>query len=80
MKVLLATDRSEFSELAAQSIAERSWPVGTEECVLTAVELILPATRALLEPPFIDSAFIESARADAMKRAQDAISQASSPW
>jgi nucleotide-binding universal stress UspA family protein len=40
------------------------------------VELILPATRALLEPPFVDSAFIESARADAMKRSQDAIAHA----
>lgn len=76
MKVLLATDGSEFSERAAGSIAERPWPAGSEVRVLSAVELILPATRALLEPPFIDSAFIESARADAMKRSQDAIAHA----
>src|SRR5579864_6663007 len=29
-KILLATDGSEFSERAARSIAERSWPAGTE--------------------------------------------------
>ena len=76
MKVLLATDGSEYSERAARSIAERPWPAGTEIRVLSAVELILPATRALLEPPFIDSPFMESARAEAMKRAQDAIVRA----
>jgi nucleotide-binding universal stress UspA family protein len=73
MKVLLPTDGSEYSTFAARSIAERPWPSGTEIRVLSAVELILPATRALLEPPFVDSAFIESARADAMKRSQNAI-------
>ena len=73
MKVLLATDGSKHSAAAGKSIAERPWPSGTEVRVLSAVELILPATRALLEPPFIDSAFIEAARVDAMQRAQDAV-------
>jgi nucleotide-binding universal stress UspA family protein len=76
MKVLLATDGSESSELAARSIVERPWPTGTEVRVLSVVELILPATRALFQPPFVDSAFIESAQAEAMKRTQDAIAQA----
>lgn len=76
LKVLLATDGSPCSELAARSIAERPWPAGTEVRILTAVELLLPATRSLLEPPLTDTAFIESARAEAMKRAQDAIAQA----
>ena len=75
-KVRLATDGSEHSEQAARSIAERPWPAGTEIRVLSAVELILPPARALLEPPFVDSAFIESARAEAMKRSQDAIAGA----
>jgi len=75
MKVLLATDGSACSERAARSIVERPWPSGTEIRVLSAVELVLPATRALL-PPFIDSAFIESAQGEAMKRSQDAIAQA----
>ncbi|MBZ5605932.1 MAG: universal stress protein [Acidobacteriia bacterium] len=76
MKILLATDGSEFSDEAARSIGERPWPAGTEVRVLSAVEMILPATRALLEPPFIDSEFLETARAEAMKRSQDAIAQA----
>jgi nucleotide-binding universal stress UspA family protein len=75
MRVLLATDGSESSELAARSIAERPWPAGTEIRLLSVVELILPGTLGLLESPFIDSAFVESARAQAMKRSQDAIAQ-----
>jgi nucleotide-binding universal stress UspA family protein len=75
-KVLLATDGSECSEQAARSIAERPWQAGTEIRVLNAVELILPATRALFQPPFIDSDVIESAQAQAMKRSQDAITRA----
>lgn len=51
-------------------------PAGTEVRILSAVELILPATRVLLQPPFIDSAFIESERTEAMQRSQDAIASA----
>jgi len=42
-KVLLATDGSQFSDRAVQSIVDRPWPAGTEVCVLSAVELMLPA-------------------------------------
>ena len=75
-KVLLATDGSEYSQRAAQSIAERPWASGTEFRVLSVVEFILPATRALFEPPFLDASFIETARAEAMKRSQEAIALA----
>ncbi len=75
-RILLATDGSKFSELAARSIAGRPWAAGTEVRILTAVELILPASRAFLEPPFVDSAFLEIAREEAMKRAQQAIASA----
>jgi nucleotide-binding universal stress UspA family protein len=76
MKVLLATDGSECSELAARSIAESTFPAGTEVRILSAVDLILPPARALFEPPFADSTFLEALRAEAMKRAQDAIGAA----
>ena len=75
-KILLAVDGSDSSRRAAQSIAERPWRSGTEVRVLSAVELILPAAHAFFEPPFADSAFLETARADAMKRSQDAIAEA----
>jgi nucleotide-binding universal stress UspA family protein len=75
MRVLLATDGSEYSFRAAHSLAGRPWPAGAEVRVLSAVELILPTTRVFLEPPFVDSQFIETARVEAMQRAQDAITQ-----
>jgi len=75
-KVLLATDGSEFSDLAVRSVAERPWPANTEIRVLSAVELILPDSRAFFEPPFVNDAVMETARTEAMKRAQDAIAAA----
>jgi nucleotide-binding universal stress UspA family protein len=68
MRVLLATDGSDCSLAAARSIAARPWPSGTEVRVLSAVELSVP----LLQPPYASS-LMETLRADAMQRAQDAI-------
>lgn len=76
LKILLATDGSGFSEQAAKSIASRPWPDGASVRILSAVELVLPAARALFEVPLLDAEFLESARADAMKRAQDAVARA----
>ncbi len=74
MRVLLATDGSESSQLAAQSIAQRPWPAGTEVRILSVVEFMLPAWQTL-EPP-VDTAEMESLREQAMKRTQDAIMSA----
>ncbi len=75
MKVLLATDGSKGSELAASSIAKRPWPEGTEIRVLSVAEVHLSAMRALLELSFLGSA-IASARAEGIKRSHDAIAAA----
>lgn len=75
-RILLATDGSEYSEHAARSIAARPWPSGAQVRVLSIVEILLPAMRAMLEPPFLDDEYLETAREAAMKRSQDAIAQA----
>jgi len=75
-KILLATDGSEFSARAARSIAERSWPAGTEIQVLSVVELMLNTAQAWLEPPYIENAQLEPLREEAMKRAQNAVAAA----
>ncbi len=75
LRVLLAADGSELSQLAAQSIALRPWPANTEVRILSVVEFALPAWQVTLEPP-IDEAEMESLRAKALKRAQDAIMSA----
>jgi len=76
MKILLATDGTECSREAAQSIARRPWPAGTEVRVLSAVELRLSAFQATLEPAFLGSAAMEKIREEGMKRAQEAIREA----
>jgi nucleotide-binding universal stress UspA family protein len=75
-KILLATDGSASSERAAQSIADRPWGEGTEIVVFSVVELVLPTTQALLEPPYVESEQLEAQRAEAMQRAQNAVASA----
>ncbi len=72
MKILLATDGSECSEIAARSVAERPWPTGTEVRVLSVVELSVPLFRAPV-PPYFDSHAMEELRGEAMKKTEEAV-------
>ena len=76
LKVLLAVDGSEGSRRAAESLAGRPFPAGTEIRVLSAVELGLSALQASFEIPSLDVTHLESQRAAAMQRAEDAIDSA----
>ena len=76
LKVLLAVDGSEGSRRASESLARRPWPPGTEIRVLSAVELNLSALQASFEIPSLDATHLESQRAAAMQRAEDAIDSA----
>ena len=71
LKVLLATDGSDCSLLAARSIANRPWPAGTEVRTLSVVE----PEASLLYVPFPPGA-AETLRAQAMRRTQKAIQEA----
>jgi nucleotide-binding universal stress UspA family protein len=42
LKILLATDGSEFSAAAANSIVSRPWPKGSQVKIVSAVEVIVP--------------------------------------
>ena len=76
MKILLGTDGSECSALAAQSIAQRPWPADTQVRILSVVELALTNMQAAFEPPFADPETMAALRENAMKHAQDAIASA----
>jgi nucleotide-binding universal stress UspA family protein len=76
LKVLLAVDGSEGSAYAAEALAARPWPVGTEIRVLSAVELGMSALQGAFEIPSFDAKHLESQRAAAMKRTEDAIDSA----
>ena len=68
MKILLATDGSEYSLIAARSVAERPWPPGTSVRVLSVAELHIP----LLKMPYFSHTAMENLRADAMRKAEEA--------
>jgi len=85
MKILLATDGSDYSQVAARSIAARPWPSGTEVRILSVGELGFFALQAantatlqpdpwpgVLEPPLDSPAAMEMLREGARKHAQSA--------
>ena len=75
MKVLLATDGSECSQRAAQSIALRPWPKGTEVRVLSVVELSSAWFTGTV-PAYLDADAVEALRSKTMQHARDAVASA----
>ncbi len=76
LKVLLAVDGSEGSRHATAAIAARPWPIGTEIRVFSVVELGMSALQGAFEIPSLDAAHLESQRAAAMRRTEEAIDSA----
>jgi nucleotide-binding universal stress UspA family protein len=72
LKILLATDGSEYSASAARSIAARPWPGGSEIRIVSVVE---PIARAA-DPWYAAGAVAERVREDDIKRSHEAISVA----
>ena len=68
MKILLATDGSACSQLAAQSIVQRPWPAGSSIRALSVAEISVP----LLELPYFVPHAMEKLRGEAMERAEQA--------
>jgi nucleotide-binding universal stress UspA family protein len=71
-RVLLATDGSEYSEVAARSVADRPWPAGCEVRVFSVVELHVPLFQAPY-PPYLNPHAMEDLRGEAMRRAEQAL-------
>jgi hypothetical protein len=70
MKILLATDGSQYSEVAARSVAGRPWPLGTEVRIVSVVD-------HHLHPPVLAKRHsfegLEKLEKEAIKRAQEAV-------
>jgi nucleotide-binding universal stress UspA family protein len=74
MRVLLATDGSECSVVAAESIAKRPWPSNSEFAIVSVVE---PDAPTLSYPTaLLDPATINALGAANVERAQKAIAEA----
>jgi nucleotide-binding universal stress UspA family protein len=72
MRILLATDGSDFSLRAAQSIAERPWPDDTEFRIASVVERVMPAAN----PWYAAGAVARRRDEVSAKNCEDAVSSA----
>lgn len=72
MKILLATDGSEFSNAAARSIAARPWPKGTEVKVVSVIDEALP----VIDPWYTAGVWLEGHRAEKTREAEIAVEAA----
>jgi nucleotide-binding universal stress UspA family protein len=69
MRILLATDGSDYSVSAARSIAARPWPYDSAIRVISVVEKIAPAA----EPWYVGGAVAERYREDNVRRSEEAV-------
>ena len=67
MRILLAVDGSEHSAAAAEEVASRPWPPGTEVRVLSAVERVVPPAT---EVWYDAGGSLDKARREMEKRAE----------
>lgn len=70
MKVMIATDGSEYSRQAVRSVVSRPWPEKIQFRVVSVAELPALWFRS---PAFLNPKAMADLRAEAMKRAEDAV-------
>ena len=74
MKILLATDGSDYSKAAVNSVAERPWPQGSEVKIISAMEIpYAPTTEAWVLPDSYYSELGRVAREQAEAAVKDAV-------
>jgi nucleotide-binding universal stress UspA family protein len=78
MKLLLATDGSDCSEIAARSVANRPWPAGSEVRIICVRELlVLENANTVASPcPVYPPSLLAEILEDARERAEKALVQA----
>jgi nucleotide-binding universal stress UspA family protein len=78
MKILLATDGSECSEIAVRSVANRPWPSGSEIKIVSVRELVTLENATTVSSPcsIYPESLLNEILEDARKRADRAIAQA----
>ena len=74
MKILIATDGSDYSKAAVNSVAERPWPQGSEVKIIPAMEVpFAPTTEAWVLPNSYYSELDRVAREQAEAAVKDAV-------
>jgi nucleotide-binding universal stress UspA family protein len=76
MKILLATDGSDCSKAAVNSVAERPWPEGSEVKIISAIEIpYVPTTEAWVLPDRYYDELEVAVKAQAETAIKDAVEQ-----
>jgi nucleotide-binding universal stress UspA family protein len=79
MKILLATDGSDYSKAAVDSVAEGPWPQGSEVKIISAMEIpYAPTTEAWVLPDSYYSELERVARGQAEAAVKDAVERIAS--
>jgi nucleotide-binding universal stress UspA family protein len=74
MKILLATDGSDYSKAAVNSVAERPWPQGSEVKIISAMEIpYAPTTETWVMPDSYYSELDRVAREQSEAAVKDAV-------
>src|SRR5215468_10315222 len=74
MKILLATDGSDYSKAAVNSVAERPWPHGSEVKIISVMEIpYAPATETWVLPSGYYTALERAAREQAEAAVKNAV-------
>jgi nucleotide-binding universal stress UspA family protein len=74
MKILIATDGSDYSKAAVNSVAERPWPQGSEVKIISAMEVpFAPTTEGWVMPDSYYSELDRVAREQAEAAVKDAV-------
>lgn len=76
VRILLATDGSDASMVAARSIADRPWPRYSQIMIVSVVDLMDPMFERTFRPGIISPELIQSAREDATRSAREIVSSA----
>jgi nucleotide-binding universal stress UspA family protein len=72
LRLLFATDGSDYSQAAAHSIASRPWPAGSQIKIVSVVEPLMPAT----DPWFASGAITDTLRDENARKSGDAVEAA----
>jgi nucleotide-binding universal stress UspA family protein len=76
MKILLATDGSDYSKAAVKAVAERQWPEGSKVKIISAVEIpYTPMTEVWMLPDSYYNDLENAARAQAEAAIEDAAEE-----
>jgi nucleotide-binding universal stress UspA family protein len=79
MKILLATDGSECSKVAVNSVADRPWPEGSAVKIISAMEIpYMPTTEAWVLPGNYYTELEGASKAQAEAAIKDAVEKISS--